>query len=138
MNHVLTKEAALALGIIDQEGNELPHRATQAQVSVQSESAHPDIDAAYASVQGERWIVDSEGNTLYVDNRVQEARAALKAAGFNTWQYALSVEVYVAMPEVPSNTVLDKVRAIVTPFGCVAEWTWRNNNAQGDIRVSIP
>ena len=71
--HVLNQSAALALGIIDAEGNELEHTATQARIADVA-FAESDIYAmalAEARQSGiDCWVIDECGDSLYVSEKV--------------------------------------------------------------------
>jgi hypothetical protein len=66
--HVLTKSAALALGIIDANGNEQQHSVTPQQISDAAESEWITYaQALFAAGQepGGAWVIDPEGNSEF-------------------------------------------------------------------------
>lgn len=75
-SHYLTQSAAISLGIIDAEGNELEHSASLEAVAAASDyDAFPSfVAAAYEAWRddAEAWIIDAEGNSQYYDGRAKE------------------------------------------------------------------
>lgn len=67
--HVLAESAALSLDIIDADGVELEHSASESAVAAAAESSQDERAAAYAAARaegGNRWVIDGEGNSHYV------------------------------------------------------------------------
>jgi hypothetical protein len=69
INHVLTVESAQKLGIIDANGDSLPHSATLNQVASASESSHDSRDDAIDAARradDDRVVIDSDGNSTWI------------------------------------------------------------------------
>jgi len=69
MYHILTQSAAITLGILDAECNELPYDASYQQIVAAAESSHETYDAAVAAARAtaqDRWIIDPSGDSQWV------------------------------------------------------------------------
>jgi len=65
---VLEASEARRLGLIDEDGNELEHTATKAQIEAAAVKGLPTLAAAqeYATIYGAEYVVDPDGDTHFV------------------------------------------------------------------------
>lgn len=68
MNYIITEKQALELGIVDGEGNELEHSATERQIAAAAIAAETTFtkaqETAEAMVQ-DVYVIDEDGNSHY-------------------------------------------------------------------------